>query len=108
MRFACLTRRAPCDTIVLFSHNYERQSALQVKCNGSELVNSLSDRPDDRTSGDALPLTTNRGQLIDADVSESVDSEPKKEDLQRIIALMDGFKASKVRSKCQLLTFINA
>lgn len=30
------------------------------------------------------------------DVREQEDSEPKNEDLQRIVELMDGFKASKV------------
>uniref|UniRef100_A0A673CT54 Acetylserotonin O-methyltransferase-like n=1 Tax=Sphaeramia orbicularis TaxID=375764 RepID=A0A673CT54_9TELE len=34
-------------------------------------------------------------QLIEFNVTEHEDSEPKKEDLQQIIQLMDGFKASK-------------
>lgn len=43
-----------------------------------------------------LPLTASRGQLMALDVREQEDSEPKNEDLQRIVELMDGFKASKV------------
>lgn len=55
------------------------------------LVNSLSKHTDD-----ALPLMTSRRQVIELNVTEHEDSEPKKEDLQQIIELMDGFKASKV------------
>lgn len=60
------------------------------------LVNSLSKHTEDRKAklGDSenatLPPMTSRGQ-----VTEQEPSEPKKEDMQRIIDLMDGFKASK-------------
>ncbi len=82
-----------------------------MKRNGSEsevgesswtLVNSLSKHTDDReaesrdTENTALPLMTSRRQVIELNVTEHEDSEPKKEDLERIIELMDGFKASKV------------
>ncbi|XP_040913256.1 probable bifunctional dTTP/UTP pyrophosphatase/methyltransferase protein isoform X1 [Toxotes jaculatrix] len=62
------------------------------------LVNSLSKHTKDRegdSENTALPLITNRGQAIELNVTEHEDSEPKNEDLQRIIELMDGFKASK-------------
>lgn len=82
----------------------------KVKRKGSEsevgesswtLLNSLSKHTDEREAGlrgsenTTLPLTTNRGQLIEHNVREHKDSGPKREDLQRIIELMDGFKASK-------------
>ena len=66
------------------------------------LVNSLSKHTDGRAAkfrdseNTTLPLMTSRGQLIELNVTEHEDSEPSKEDLQRIIDLMDGFKASKV------------
>ncbi|XP_018558250.1 probable bifunctional dTTP/UTP pyrophosphatase/methyltransferase protein isoform X2 [Lates calcarifer] len=65
------------------------------------LVNSLSKHTEDREAElrdseiTALPLTTSRGQVMALNVTEHEDSEPKKEDLQRITGLMDGFKASK-------------
>ncbi|XP_034550075.1 probable bifunctional dTTP/UTP pyrophosphatase/methyltransferase protein isoform X1 [Notolabrus celidotus] len=54
-----------------------------------KLVNSSSKHADisDTTT---VPLMTSRGQL-----SEHEDGEPKKKDLQKIMDLMDGFKASK-------------
>ncbi|XP_074514745.1 putative bifunctional dTTP/UTP pyrophosphatase/methyltransferase protein isoform X2 [Sebastes fasciatus] len=80
----------------------------KVKRKGSEsevdesswtLVNSLSKHTDDREFRDSenatLPLMTSRGQVIELNVTEHEDIEPNKEDLQRIIDLMDGFKASK-------------
>eukprot|EP00064_Thunnus_orientalis_P009080 superscaffoldBa00001132_g9103 len=82
----------------------------KVKRKGSEsevgesswtLLNSLSKHTDEReaelrgSENTTLPLTTNRGQLIEHNVREHEDSGPKREDLQRIIELMDGFKASK-------------
>lgn len=62
------------------------------------LVNSLSKLTDDREScgpDGTLPRTAGRGQPIQLNVTEHEGSEPKAEDLQRIIELMDGFKASK-------------
>ncbi|XP_044073424.1 probable bifunctional dTTP/UTP pyrophosphatase/methyltransferase protein isoform X1 [Siniperca chuatsi] len=87
----------------------------KVKKNSSEsevgesswiLVNSLSKHTDDReaefqdSENTTLPLITSRGQLssmTELNVTEQEDSDPlvKKEDLQQIIELMDGFKASK-------------
>ncbi|KAM9347861.1 putative bifunctional dTTP/UTP pyrophosphatase/methyltransferase protein isoform 2-T3 [Symphorus nematophorus] len=82
----------------------------KVKRNGSEsevgesswmLVNSLSKHTDhsEAQCGDSdnttLPVLTSRGQVIEFNVMDHEDGEPKKEDLQRIIELMDGFKASK-------------
>ncbi|XP_061917701.1 probable bifunctional dTTP/UTP pyrophosphatase/methyltransferase protein isoform X2 [Entelurus aequoreus] len=53
-------------------------------------------RPACSQSGETLPSTTSRGQLIhDVHLRECGDSEEAREDLQRIIPLMDGFKASK-------------
>ena len=64
------------------------------------LVNSLSKHTDTREVQDSenttLPLTTSGGQVIELNLTEQEDSEPNNEDLQRIIELMDGFKASKV------------
>ncbi|XP_034418370.1 probable bifunctional dTTP/UTP pyrophosphatase/methyltransferase protein isoform X2 [Cyclopterus lumpus] len=42
-----------------------------------------------------LPPMTSRRQVIELTVTERDPIEPKKEDMQRIIDLMDGFKASK-------------
>ncbi|XP_042350473.1 probable bifunctional dTTP/UTP pyrophosphatase/methyltransferase protein isoform X1 [Plectropomus leopardus] len=77
----------------------------KIKRKGSEseedesswtLVNSLSKHTDDANSVNAtLPPMTSRGQATGLNLTEQEDSEPKKEDLQRIIDLMDGFKASK-------------
>lgn len=41
---------------------------------------------------------TTRGQ-IELNMTEHEDGEAKKEDLQRMIELMDGFKASKVNGE---------
>lgn len=64
------------------------------------LVNSLSKHTDAREAefiyNTTLPLTASRGQVIELNVTEHGDTELKKEDLQRIIDLMDGFKSSKV------------
>lgn len=80
----------------------------KVKKNNSEsswtLVNSLSKHTDDReaefqhSENTTLSLMTSRGQVTEFNVTEKEDSElpVKKEDLQQIIELMDGFKASKV------------
>ncbi|KAM7407082.1 hypothetical protein PAMA_003012 [Pampus argenteus] len=65
------------------------------------LVNRLSEQTDDAgtvlrdSENTTLPPITSRGQLNDFKVTEHEDSGPKKEDLQRMIELMDGFKASK-------------
>uniref|UniRef100_A0A8D0CNY1 Acetylserotonin O-methyltransferase-like n=1 Tax=Sander lucioperca TaxID=283035 RepID=A0A8D0CNY1_SANLU len=63
------------------------------------LVNSLSKHTDAREAefiyNTTLPLTASRGQVIELNVTEHGDTELKKEDLQRIIDLMDGFKSSK-------------
>ncbi|KAM8748360.1 putative bifunctional dTTP/UTP pyrophosphatase/methyltransferase protein isoform 4-T7 [Acanthopagrus schlegelii] len=82
--------------------------AHKVKRNGDKseesqssrmLVNSLSKHTDLREVQDSenttLPLTTSGGQVIELNLTEQEDSEPNNEDLQRIIELMDGFKASK-------------
>lgn len=66
------------------------------------MVNSLSKHTDDAetelrdSENTKLPPTTSRGHTIGHNVTEPEDSGPKKEELQRIIELMDGFKASKV------------
>nr|XP_020489572.1 probable bifunctional dTTP/UTP pyrophosphatase/methyltransferase protein isoform X2 [Labrus bergylta] len=82
-------------------HNQNTLSASplnKVKRTGSDreaggssqvLVNSSSEhKATCKTT--ALPQMTNRGQL-----TVHADSGPKKEDLQRMMELMDGFKASK-------------
>lgn len=73
-------------------------SATEVTEGSWMLVNSLSKLTDDTEScgpDGTLPLTAGRGQPIQLNVTEHEGSEPKAEDLQRIIELMDGFKASK-------------
>lgn len=66
------------------------------------LVNSVPTHTDDKeaelrhSESAALQHITSRGQVIELNVTEHDDSEPRKEDLQRITELMDGFKASKV------------
>uniref|UniRef100_A0A7N6B8L9 Acetylserotonin O-methyltransferase-like n=1 Tax=Anabas testudineus TaxID=64144 RepID=A0A7N6B8L9_ANATE len=42
-----------------------------------------------------LQQMTSPGQVVQLNVTEHEDNEPRKEDLQRITELMDGFKASK-------------
>ncbi|XP_071782448.1 putative bifunctional dTTP/UTP pyrophosphatase/methyltransferase protein isoform X1 [Centroberyx gerrardi] len=84
--------------------------AHKVKRKGSEsgvsesswtLVNSLSKQSDGREAGlkdaDRTTLTpvTSRGPSIELNLMEHEDSEDNKEGLQRMIELMDGFKASK-------------
>lgn len=50
-----------------------------------------------------LPSLTSTGKKTEVTVIEREDSEPTKEDLHRIIKLMDGFKASKVEIHCASL-----
>lgn len=45
------------------------------------------------------PSLSSREQLTEVIVTEREANGPQKEDLQRIIELMDGFKASKVNQK---------
>ncbi|XP_039674769.1 probable bifunctional dTTP/UTP pyrophosphatase/methyltransferase protein isoform X2 [Perca fluviatilis] len=81
-------------------HKVKRKSSEgEVDESSWMLVNSLSKHTDDREAefiyNTTLPLVTSSGQVIELSVTEHEDSEPKKDDLQRIIDLMDGFKASK-------------
>ncbi|KAM6955754.1 putative bifunctional dTTP/UTP pyrophosphatase/methyltransferase protein isoform 1-T2 [Lycodopsis pacificus] len=82
-------------------HEVDRKgSANEADGSCCTLVNSLSKHTEDREanlrdSENTLPLMTSRGQVIELNVTEQEDSELKKEDLQRIVDLMDGFKASK-------------
>ncbi|KAM3862294.1 putative bifunctional dTTP/UTP pyrophosphatase/methyltransferase protein [Diretmus argenteus] len=81
--------------------------AQKVKRKGSEsglgdsswtLVNSQSEPSEGRDQdfgNTALPPVTSRGRVIDLHLMEHEDSDDSKEDLWRIIKLMDGFKASK-------------
>lgn len=64
------------------------------------LVNSLSNHTnsrevDSRDAETSLSMTS-KEPVKELNVTECEDSEPRKEDLQRLTALMDGFKASKV------------
>nr|XP_019956329.1 PREDICTED: N-acetylserotonin O-methyltransferase-like protein isoform X2 [Paralichthys olivaceus] len=80
-------------------HKVKRKDGIgEVNESSRMLVNSLSkDRGAEIIDSEntTLPLIPSRGQVIDLNVTEQEDSEPKREDLQRIIGLMDGFKASK-------------
>lgn len=78
---------------------------MQVKINSSGegerswmLVNSLSKRTENGENLENATLTAASGkeQAMEFNVTEQEDREPKKEELQRIMQLMDGFKASKV------------
>lgn len=80
---------------------------MQVKINSGNsgegerswmLVNSLSKRTENGENSENATLTAASGkeQAIELNVTEQEDREPKKEELQRIMQLMDGFKASKV------------
>nr|XP_046260426.1 probable bifunctional dTTP/UTP pyrophosphatase/methyltransferase protein isoform X1 [Scatophagus argus] len=77
----------------------------EVKRNGNEsevgesswmLVNSLSKHTDDREAENTtrLPMTS-RQLATELNVTEHENCEPNKEDLERIMEVMDGFKASK-------------
>lgn len=84
------------------AHKVKRKvSDSEVSQSSWTLVNSLSKHTDGReaklrnSENTTLPLITSSGQLIEHDVTEHEDSEPRKEDLQRISELIDGFKASK-------------
>ncbi|XP_051260605.1 probable bifunctional dTTP/UTP pyrophosphatase/methyltransferase protein isoform X3 [Dicentrarchus labrax] len=78
-------------------HKVQRTSESEVGESSWTLVNSLSKHTDKfrDCENTPLPLMTSRGQVMELNVTECENSEPKKEDLQRIIELMDGFKASK-------------
>lgn len=64
------------------------------------LVNSLSKCSDEKSklhdSENKLTLIISKEDGIKLNVTADEDSEPKKEDLQRLYDLLDGFKASKV------------
>ncbi|XP_026232894.1 probable bifunctional dTTP/UTP pyrophosphatase/methyltransferase protein isoform X1 [Anabas testudineus] len=82
----------------------------QVKRKGSEselgqssctMINSLSTHTNAKeaelsgSESATLQQMTSPGQVVQLNVTEHEDNEPRKEDLQRITELMDGFKASK-------------
>lgn len=48
------------------------------------------------SSNTTVPSVNSRGQVMELNVTDLEDSEPRKEDLKQIIEMMDGFKASKV------------
>ncbi|XP_029315176.1 putative bifunctional dTTP/UTP pyrophosphatase/methyltransferase protein isoform X1 [Cottoperca gobio] len=79
------------------AHNVKRKgSGSKVDESSWTLVNSLSKHTSDEEAENiTLPPMTSRGQVKELNVTENENSEPKKEDLQRIIDLMDGFRASK-------------
>lgn len=61
------------------------------------LGNSCSTNPAPENT--TAPSLSSREQLAEVIVAEREDNGPPKDDLQRIIELMDGFKASKVKQK---------
>lgn len=63
----------------------ERTLSLGTSC-------SMNPAPENTSA----PSLSSREQLTEAGVPEREDNGPQKDDLQRIIELMDGFKASKV------------
>lgn len=77
----------------------KRNGSKSEEGESSWMVDSLSKHADNgevKSENTTLPLMTSREQGIKLGVTEHEDSEPKKEDLQRITGLLDGFKASKV------------
>uniref|UniRef100_A0A8C3A574 Acetylserotonin O-methyltransferase-like n=1 Tax=Cyclopterus lumpus TaxID=8103 RepID=A0A8C3A574_CYCLU len=68
----------------------EVRGAQPVESKGSNNEAKLGD-----SENAPLPPMTSRRQVIELTVTERDPIEPKKEDMQRIIDLMDGFKASK-------------
>ncbi|XP_053184338.1 probable bifunctional dTTP/UTP pyrophosphatase/methyltransferase protein isoform X1 [Scomber japonicus] len=93
------TQSSPSDSPI---HKVKRKGTeSEVGESSWTLVNSLSKHTDDAetefrdSENTKLPPTTSRGHTIGHNVTEPEDSGPKKEELQRIIELMDGFKASK-------------
>ncbi|AWP13432.1 putative N-acetylserotonin O-methyltransferase-like protein-like [Scophthalmus maximus] len=83
-------------------HKVKRKgSESEVGDSSGTLVNSLSKHTDDSgaalrdSENTTLPLIASRGQVTQLSGMEHEDSGPKKEELQRITDLMDGFKASK-------------
>lgn len=61
------------------------------------LGNSCSTNPTPENT--TAPSLSSREQLTEVIVTEREDNGPQKDDLQRIIELMDGFKASKVNRR---------
>ncbi|XP_026152050.1 putative bifunctional dTTP/UTP pyrophosphatase/methyltransferase protein isoform X1 [Mastacembelus armatus] len=75
----------------------KKGSQSEVGESSWRLLNSLSAHTsrESELQDETLPQLTNRGQMTDLGVTQHEPSEPKKEDLQQITELMDGFKASK-------------
>lgn len=65
---------------------------------GETPVNSLSNEPSQEILAKAAE--SSKGWAMPLNVVEQEEREPKREELQRIIQLMDGFKASKVSADC--------
>uniref|UniRef100_A0A7N6C0U9 Acetylserotonin O-methyltransferase-like n=1 Tax=Anabas testudineus TaxID=64144 RepID=A0A7N6C0U9_ANATE len=68
------------------SSSAQESASVHVSHNEAELSGSESA---------TLQQMTSPGQVVQLNVTEHEDNEPRKEDLQRITELMDGFKASK-------------
>ncbi|KAK5860931.1 hypothetical protein PBY51_022371 [Eleginops maclovinus] len=83
-------------TVWLNHNDTHTTSKLSLDESSRTLVNSLSKHKGEKGSGNKkIPPMTSREQMNELNVTEPEDSEPKKEDFQRIRHLMDGFKASK-------------
>uniref|UniRef100_A0A3Q3X505 Uncharacterized protein n=1 Tax=Mola mola TaxID=94237 RepID=A0A3Q3X505_MOLML len=94
-------------------HNQKSLSAspvhkVKINCSKSEegesswtMVNRLSKHTEKSeaefrdSSNTTVPSVNSRGQVMELNVTDLEDSEPRKEDLKQIIEMMDGFKASK-------------
>ncbi|XP_034042531.1 probable bifunctional dTTP/UTP pyrophosphatase/methyltransferase protein [Thalassophryne amazonica] len=80
-------------------HNVKRKlSEEEVGESSWTLANSRLKQSDNQPSEkqhSPLPLLSSRGQQTEPSVMDREHCEPKKEDLQRLTELMDGFKASK-------------
>lgn len=96
------THHTHCSPSASPAHKVKRKgSESEVSQSSWTLVNSLSKHTDGSeaplhdSENTALPLITSSGQLNECSVTEHENSEPRKEDLERITELIDGFKASK-------------
>uniref|UniRef100_A0A3Q1HL76 Acetylserotonin O-methyltransferase-like n=1 Tax=Anabas testudineus TaxID=64144 RepID=A0A3Q1HL76_ANATE len=83
------------------SSSAQESASVHVSHNGIHTTPVLTQPPSNvpaELSGSesaTLQQMTSPGQVVQLNVTEHEDNEPRKEDLQRITELMDGFKASK-------------
>uniref|UniRef100_A0A3Q1HT63 Acetylserotonin O-methyltransferase-like n=1 Tax=Anabas testudineus TaxID=64144 RepID=A0A3Q1HT63_ANATE len=81
------------------SSSAQESASVHVSHNGIHTTPVLTQPPSNvpahGSESATLQQMTSPGQVVQLNVTEHEDNEPRKEDLQRITELMDGFKASK-------------